>query len=292
MGLFRFPNLQTDVEAAIQSAKNTIDTADHVLDLYLGINTRVPWTKFDSAIRYFDKFNKLYSSTSAPLVGTIKTNLLNSIDAYFHAKRHISEWCSLIMPILKVHVKLFTAHSSSKAQTQNRLLQTVLKDGIERSKVSQSELSLISKNFNQLIQTLIPLFQQFEMDYDEKNKFFQTKLFSLTHNANSTHPNQNGVDKKQAIIELKEQLEKVSKFYRILRSKINRASQNVNEMETELKTQIQHFEQLIDESTKLNHFSSITNESQFLSTLIEATQNVITKCAVYNQKPETSSTNE
>lgn len=251
--------------------------------MYTAMESKVPWTRFNTSLVNFDKFRKLYSVLSAPLVGNIKTSMMNAMDAYFHATRHILDWCSLIVPLLGAHIRLFTEHSAFKAQAQNRLLQTVLTDGIERMKVSEAQLETISSNFNAIVDTLAPLFKQFQIDYDEKSKFFETKLCS-TLNEKRTDAVEMCIN--QAMAELKARLERVTKFYHSLNDRIGRASRNIISMETGLKKQIQRFVHLKEQSVKLDSFHSISDNPEFLGSLVNTTLTLIGKCTNYGRKPE------
>lgn len=236
--------------------------------MYKGIDTDVPWAIFKSKLPFIDAYSNEYSVSSATSVGSIKTNLMNAIDEHFEAKRHVSEWCQLTTPFLKPYIKLFTAHSASKAETQNRLLQKVLSDGVAKIKLAQSKLEIISKNFNLIVFTLPTLFQQFEIDFNENSKFFNTKLPYKRFGSN-----------KKAIAILKDRLATVLNFYINLNGSLSQASHYITQTKAKLKIQIEHFEKLNNQSQKLENFKSIADDPQLIEDIVKATQNLIDKCS-------------
>lgn len=262
-----------------------METAHEILDLYNGVDTRLPWTEFKKQLPDFDKYSNDYSGDGATLVGNIKTNIMNAIDAYSEASRHISEWTGLVMPFLKTHAQLFTDHTASKANTQNRLLQKVLGDGVHRTRIAQTELEKISTNLDAADNTINKLFKQFELDYDENSDFFQTKLFHTRPVVDTRKIREKfGRDWRKATDELKQRLSKVSKYYINLRGLVKQASLNITEIEIALKAQIRDFKELRDKSEKLNDFETIVNDTELFNTIVKATESLIAKCDEYAKK--------
>lgn len=270
-----------DAKAAIQVAKKSTATANEILDLYGGVDTRVPWTEFKKILPVFDKYSNDYSAKSAFLVGNIKTNIMNAIDEYFESSRHISEHCSLVMPLLKAYAQLFSDYSASKAKTQNLLLQKVLGDGVQRTKLAQNELEKISTNLHSADNTLSKLFKQFDVDYDEDSDFFKTKLYHTKPPPNSKLSEKFRIDMRKAIAELKGRLSNVSKSFINLRGSVSRASLDITEIEIALKAQVRDFKELRDESEKLNDFESVDDDTELLVSIAKATGNLIVKCNDY-----------
>lgn len=199
---------------------------------------------------------------------------MNAIDEHFDASRHIKEWCLLVVPFLKPYVQLFTGHTASKADTQNLLLKKVLADGVERIKLAQDKLEVISKHFNEIVFTLPTLFRQFEVDFDENSKFFQTKLpATWTFGSN-----------KKAIAQLKNRFATVSRYFINLSGSLSRASAFITQTKAALRIYMQHFDELNAESQKLNNFKSIADDPELLDGLVKITQNLISKCIAYEQR--------
>lgn len=259
--------------AAITLAKNTIETSYNVLILYNSIDSEVPWSIIKSAVSQSDQLVSSYSKESAPLVGEIVTNLLDINDKHFAASHHIKEWTALIVPFLKSYVQLFTDHSASIAHTQNRLLQKVLNDGLERIKMAQADLEIVSKSFYILTFSLLPkLFKQVAVDFDEKSKFFKTKLLVKTIGS-----------KKISVNGLKEYFAGVTQFFINLNNVIIEASSFISRTKTALKIQIEIFEVLHAESKKLENFESIADDRRLIDSVIRASQDLIGRCIAYQK---------
>lgn len=259
-------------------------TAHEIIDLYSSVDTRLPWTEFKRVLPEFDKYTNDYSGKVAGMVGSIKTNILNSIDAYYEASRHVSEWSSLSSPLLKAHAQLFSDYSASKSQTQNRLLQKILGDGVQRMKTAQNELEKISNNFNAADGTLTALFKQLELDYDEDSDFFQTKLFHVRPTTNTRKlTDKFGRDVRKAIAELKERFSKVSKFYINIRTLVKQASLDMTDIEIAMKAQIRDFKELKKQSDILTDFVSVVDDREHFNSIVKSTGNLIVKCNEYTQ---------
>lgn len=268
---------------AIQVAKKSIETAHKVVDLYNCVDLRLPWSKFKSQLHEFDEYTNYYSEIGASLVGNIKTYLMNAIDAHFEASRHISEWCSLIMPLLKTHFVLFTGQTASKANAQNRLMQKIVADGVHRTELAQIDIGLISSNLNEANETLTKLFKQFEIDYVPESEFFKVKL----HHAKAEMPrglDLNGERAKKAVADLKVKLAGVSKFFINLRGLVDDAVLQITKIETDTEEQIMLFEELLHESEKLKDFDPLEIDTELNNSIVKNTQKLIAKSDEYVKK--------
>lgn len=218
------------------------------------------------------------------MVGTIKTYLMNAIDAHFEASRHISEWCSLIMPLLKTHFVLFMGHTASKASAQNRLMQKILGDGVHRTELAQVDIGLIASNLKETNETLTKLFKQFEIDYVQGSEFFKVKL----HHAKAEMPRGfgglSGEREKKAIADLKVKLALVSKFFINLRGLVDDAALQITKIETDSEEQIMIFEELLHESEKLKDFEPIEIDTELNNSIVKDTQKLIAKSDEYVKK--------
>lgn len=271
--------IATDAAAATEAARITILTANQVQSMYKSMNSRLQRERLTQSMPLFDNYYHVYSSRMAPLVGNIKRSTLNTLDAQFEAYRHISEWCSLILPLLKTHRQLYAAHSASKAQAQHDLLQKVLSYGVERMKLVQIELRKIATNLNAIAATFPPLFEQFKVDYDEKSKFFETRLLHLTHHIDGT-PTE--MDENTAIAELKSTLDKhVVRFYTLFGGAVRDALSNIPEIESELETHIESFEMLRNAFEDVEDFPSIADNPELLYVMMKATENLMAQCTEY-----------
>lgn len=258
----------TDAKVAVKLTRDAIQTAHKIPDLFNDIDTVVPWKHINTKLTEFNEYHEYYSQKAAASLGKIKTHLMNGIDEYFEAARRISEWCSLAVPLLTAHIKLFENHSSSKAKTQNRLLYKVLTDGIVKMTKARIDVEQMVNNFNVANQTFSILLKQFESDFDEKSEPF---LSFLTDSL----PMKSDAD-------LKKQLTTITTFYRDLSNKINEATLNVNEIVAPLKKLIHDFEQPKAQSEKLTEFEAA--DLEVCNAIVKAVKRVIAKCNEYDKK--------
>lgn len=271
----------SDAKMANQVAKKSIEIAHKVLDLYNSIDTRLPWSKFRKSLHDIDEYTNYYSEKGAALAGNTKTYLLNAIDAHFESSRHISEWCSLITPLLKTHAVLYTGYTASKANAQNRLMQKVLTDGVHRTELSQIDVELISSNLNEANETLSKLFKQFEIDYDEGSSFFKIKLNHIKGDLPRKFGDMYGEREKKAVADLKAQLAAVLKFYINLRGLVSGALAEIMSIAAVTEEQTMVFEELLHESEKLTDFESIEIDAELNGSIAKTTQDLLAKTDKY-----------
>lgn len=209
---------------------------------------------------------------------------MNAIDSHFEASRHISEWCSLIMPLLKTHVVLFTEHTASKASAQNRLMQKILADGVHRTELAQIDIGLIASNLNEANETLFKLFKQFEIDFVEGSEFFKIKLNHAKAEIPRGFGDLNGERGRKAIADLKIKLSIVSKFFINLRGLVDDALLQITQIETETEEQIMLFEELLHKSEELKDFEPIEIDPELNDSIVKITQKLIAKSDEYVKK--------
>lgn len=282
----------TDAIEAIALAKNTIEIAVDVLSLYDDIESQVPWAEFITALSNFDDYIDEYTEQSGSFATNIYHSLKEIVNQYFvDASRRASKWCSFLEPIVTAYVELFTTHSVSKAIAQNGLLQLLLVDGVERSKVTKFELQIISINLNRIADTLKQLLKQFALDFNVNSRFFQEKLSKTNRKTSCILPNICEMNKSKLINELKERLAIVSQFHINLKESINRASIKISTLETALSMNVANFEHIIHLSNLLNNFIPIVNKSRDFEDFVKKTQNLLTKCTVHDAKPQSIDNN-
>lgn len=260
--------------------KNTIHTVSEVLDLYDSIDKNMPVQEFKQIMPDFEKHTKDYSEKSATLVGDIKTDIMDAIDAYYHASRHISEWSSLMMPLLRTHLKLFSDYSAVKAKAQNRLLQKLLDDGVERTSVAQEELDKIYANLDAADRTLQKLSTQLEFEFDEGSELFQKRLARMNRKISDKIVNTFTRNKRGKAV-LNGRLEIVHDLIRKLAELVGPPLENIKVYQNEMQKQIKH---LKDASNALNNYESITDNPELLESTVKATENLISKCNEYVAK--------
>lgn len=209
---------------------------------------------------------------------------MNAIDARFEASRHISEWCSLIKPLLKTHFVLFTGHTASKARAQNRLMEKILADGVHRTELAQVEIGLIASNLNEANETLTKLFKQMEIDYDPESEFFKVKLYHAKAEIPRKLGDWNGERQKKAVADLKVKLAMVSKFFINLRGLADDAALQITKIEDDTEEQIMLFEELLHVSEKLKDFEPLEIDAELNNSIVKNTQELIAKCDEYINK--------
>lgn len=211
-----------------------------------------------------------------------RRSIMNGIDAYFRAKLHISEWISLSVPLLKVHIKLITDYSPAKDKAERGICQKMLSDGIEKMKSAQMDAAKMIENFNSANETLSALFQQFERDFNEKSEFFKLKLPKTTK------------DRKKAVDDLKLQLATVTNFYITLRDSFNVAVYDTKEFVDYLNMFIHQFnrhssvQSTKEESGMPNYFQTIANDTELRDAVVKSAEDLIAKCEEYGRKREST----
>lgn len=79
-----------------QITLDAMQTAEKVLDMFSEIDEKIAWKDLINKVKHFDELREYYSQNTAGMVGNLQMNLMNSIDLYLEASRHVAEWCAII----------------------------------------------------------------------------------------------------------------------------------------------------------------------------------------------------
>lgn len=225
------------------------------------MDKRMAKNLFRERLADIDKYHEDYSPRVAELVGKSKIHILNGIDDYWAATRHVSEWSLLMAPLLETFVKLYEGHSASKAKTQNRLLQKMLNNGVTKLNLTNTSVNKMSINFVEALQTLYTLsgILKKELDWDNGSK--------------ALHSGATVKDLKRDLVEFRQQVEDVIKY-------------EANELLVMSDMLSRHFEHLKAESENLTNFDAIGNVAEIYDELVKAPRTLIEKCNKYAKKHE------
>lgn len=253
----------------------TIDAID-LLALYNGINARIPWPEFKTILLYFSEYSDKYSKAGASLVDGIKYNLKSAIDAHSEITYHVSRWCSSIVPHFEAHNKLSAMHSLFNAEKPNRLLQQVLNATVDRMVSTQFALRIISVHFNEILKQMPALINQFNIDFNEKSKFFQ-KLCKIENDETCCIVGNKLGKAKKGVVVFKEKLAQVMQLFIDFNDLIGRATPNVTKALNVLNTQLQHVADMIAKVAK-------ARGTEIIDASVTETIILIGKCNAYVQK--------
>ena len=82
----------------------------------------VPWKSFKEASEKLNDPGAEYSKECANLLGGLKTQLMNIIDAYDSSTQTFYELCGIWTPLLTTYTKLFTDGTASKQTVQRKFM--------------------------------------------------------------------------------------------------------------------------------------------------------------------------
>lgn len=108
-------------------AEESIDGAYEALNSYEKlIERQKPWKELKKTYVDVDKFRKELSLEKALLTADIRMDIMDGLDAQFHASHRIYEWAAVTAVHLKLYIKLFDEYDAKKSKTQNQILNGVL----------------------------------------------------------------------------------------------------------------------------------------------------------------------
>lgn len=188
--------------------------------------------------------------------------------------QHIYEWCSIVIPLLKAHIQLFADHTAQKAEAQNQILQKVLRNGVAKMGLVQTDVEKMSKKFNTASETLIKLVQQFAVEFEKKHK----RYIAILNNTKLKKKERNKAGDKL------KRLMTVTNFYLNLGDQIRQASMTLNNIAAPLKDLIRDSEQQLALSEKQVDFNTIADDAAPHDDLVKAIENLITKCSEYEKR--------
>lgn len=186
------------------------------------------WTEFNGTIVEVEILQNECFTDSILLIDDIKTHLTDANGAYSTATQSVSEWIGLVQPLLSIH------SLAIKGSAHKKILDKALSNGITKLSLAQNELDNILLGFNPLVSNVKTLLVQFDDEFSEKQKCFQSKLKILRAALGS-------VDRieKELIPKIIEKIETYQKFRSDLSKKIHQEFNNIDGMKAKLREEIQ-----------------------------------------------------
>lgn len=272
--------VQNKAREAIATSKEAIEAANAGLDLYDRLLDKlVPWKQYDDIIKELDKYRDDYSKECSDLIGKVKTNLMDSMDAYFMSTQSIYEWCGLTTPLLRAYLQLFNDANSDNSAAQKKLLLKVLDDGIVKMTKAKEDLHKSSLSFNEAAGNLTSLYGRLTLDSDEKSEYFQDKVSKMRAQVYGGVAVLGG----DLIPKLKKKLQEVKSFYEDLKTKVDGTLTNIDDTKTKLKDEIKVMGDLKTQIETTEEFVNLDGLEGLRDLLFEAVNNLIKKCDEYRQ---------
>lgn len=231
------------------------------------------WNEVNETLVELDAFRRNYATKSAKLIGDLKENTMDSIDAYFSESQTVYEWASVVQPLLKAIINIGKSEGVKKALT------TVLDTGLTKLNAAQTKLQKSSDTFNALASDLKELNSQFDIDFDEKSIYFENKLKEMR----AAHKDdKKGAFEKDLVPLLSAKMEAIKKFHGDLTDRINDAFRSIDTTKAKLHDEIEHIDTLkskIDPiKTSLNSDSESNDDSK------KSVQDLITEAEKYRER--------
>lgn len=277
----------------METAREGIKTVGEVLTLYDRVLDRViPWKELNETLVELDKFRKDYSAESGALIGEIKTLMMNGIDRYFIASQSVYEWASLVTPLLTGYILLFNGKTAKSTAAQKELLLRVLDDGIRKLTDSQEYLHKSSTSFNEAAGKLTTLQSRFNIEFQEKGEFIQSKISKVRIGAYTS-----GalfgipglliayyVAEGKFVPKLMEKLKTIETFYDNLHETVDQAANDIENTKKTLTDEIKHIGEIKVKTQETKTFVGLDDVPELRDTVIQSAHELIAKCTEYREK--------
>lgn len=235
---------------AIYEALGTYDTK---------IERLLPWQEFENALNEIDKYRDDFSDDSVSLITKIKMEMMNDIDAHFHASQSIYEWVQFMERQLKIYNILFNNYDAKKSETQMKLLLKVLDSGVTQMNLARLKLEEISSSFSSI---------------DENHKTIQSK--DVQRNIKEFIFGQKWTN-DQHIRKTVNNMKVILNFYDVLTQKIVQA-------EEEMLTKTKHMSDRKTEIQQMVRLVNLDESSENRKKVIELVQAIINRCRMYQDE--------
>lgn len=211
---------------------------------------------------------------------------------YSSASQNIYEWAGTVQPLLKVYIKLFDKHTEEKAQTQRKLMLKVLDEGIEKMTAARKDLEKSSRSFNDAGGKLEDLQIRFNAEFDEKSEFIQSKILKVKIGAYTggalfgipglliAHYFAVG----NFVPKLLEKLDGIEKFYKELKTKVQTGSEQIDNIKSTLKKEVQHITDLKVQTENTKSYVNTDDIPEVRDEVIESVKQLITHCDAYRTR--------
>lgn len=220
-----------------------------------------------------DAFRREYSTQGAKLIGDIKTNIMNSNDAYFSQSQNAYEWASVVQPLLKATTNIGKSEGITKA------LNKILDDGTAKLSAVQEKLKESSESIKPLKTRITELNSKFTTALDEKKNFFDNKLKEMRA-ADKKGPK--GPFEKELVPHLMAKLEAIKKFYVDLTKTLNDEALNIDNQQSKLRDEIKTIESLKSKIEPVK--TTLNSDSGSNDDLKKSAQDLIATSEKYRQR--------
>lgn len=231
------------------------------------------WEEYESTVAEMDAFRREYSNAGAKLIGDIKTNMMDSTDAYFSHSQTAYEWASLVQPLAKAAINVGKPEGIVKA------LNKILDDGEAKLSTIQEKLQTSSDSFEPLASGVADLNAKFATAFDAKKEYFDNRVKEMRA-ADKKGPT--GAFEKELVPLLKAKLQSISKFYADLSQSMNDEVRNIDNQKAKLQDEIKTIENL---KSKIEPFKTVLNsESSTKDDLKKPAQELIDVSVKYRER--------
>lgn len=259
-----------------------IDAVSEAMDLYnTAVDHAIPWTKLREIKTKLDQSGSEFSKQSTDWVGRIKTQLLNTIDAYDSVTQSIYEMCGSVTSTLSRYVQLFNVPNPATMTTQKNLLISTLDNGIRHLKQAQKELVHTLSALKTASDEFKSLLSQLKIDYSENSDFFKNRLNKIVAEKSGfwSFFKKKQIE-KEAIAELKAKTKPIETFYTDANVIVQQALENLDQTSVKLNENLKTVEQ---QKTQLST-SNADDASGSRDAIIQSAQALIAKCHEYSQR--------
>lgn len=240
---------------------------DEVLD------RTIPWESLNEKLAELNKFGTDFSAETVSSIVEVKTLMTNGIDEYHKASENVHEWAGLVTPLLNAYIGLFHINTDENTEAQNYILLQIIDDCISRFTVSQEHLHKGSHSFNEASSKLTTLRVRIANELKDKSTFIQAKIKKIKE-----------IFGMSATAEKAELRAKLESFYNDLKQKLDQASKEIDKTGKMLDDKIHHFEDVKVETQRKNEFTYRIDEEIIQDAVIQAAQELISKCDQYRRK--------
>lgn len=242
----------------------------------------VPWAELDQRITELDKYQSDdYSMEATALIGDIKKNVLDGMDAYNQAVQSVYEWCDLATGSLNTYKTLLTGKiDEDKINAKLVVLLQEIKRGIEKTSVAQEALVDSSESLNVAAGKLARLNSQLLADFED----FQSQISSLQATPLWLHGLRSIVARvveRKLIPELEEEMTSTEKHLKVVTHEILNL---FDETKAKLEDEIIHIEVLKGQVEATKSYIELDNMVEQKEVVSLSVSDLITKCNEYQMR--------
>lgn len=253
-------------------AIDAVTNAASLLTNVLG--SALPWKTLRHSAAQLNRHASQMTRQNADLLGQIKTSFLNVFDEYDSTERTVYEWCNNAQSILTRYIQLANHPNTSAQRLRVRFLVNVLNKSINDFEKARNQLKDLLSMLNVLSVQLNRLEANLQRDYNEQSRYFQQLINSQS---NSRRPN------RQAVANLKSQLNQILAFYQGLGASVQRVISIVAQANSQLPTQIHGIaEQKPNiESSSINALAQLSADH---GGVIRSAEKLVSLCQEYHRE--------